>query len=91
LGIQVNQTKTNHSEVVQVKQRRIQEREGHYYICFMISAVNRKHQSPSCSMQVERKVRKIEFELMIPFKNVPMMTSQNIAFSMKTSSPIAKM
>ena len=69
----------DHSEVVQVEQRWNQEREDHYYICFLIPAVNRKHQSPSCfgylhwhSMQVERKVRKIEFDLMIPFKNVPM-------------------
>ena len=80
LGIQVNQTKNNHSEVVQVKQRWNQEREDHYYIFFsdvlLILVVKGKPQTPSCICylhclwtQVETKVRKIESELlMIPFK-----------------------
>jgi len=67
-------------------------------VVLLVPSVKGKPQTPSCFsylhwhwMQVERKVRKIDSELMIPFKNVPMMTPQNIAFSMKTSSHIAKM
>jgi len=65
-----------------------------FSVVLLVPPVKGKPQTPSCFsywMQVERKVRKIDSELMIPFKNVPMMTPQNIAFSMKTSSHIAKM
>jgi len=93
-----SESNQDHSEVVQVLKAAVKPRKrGLLFYLFSDSSCEKKTsisfqlQLSPLTLEVERKVRKIEFELMIPFINVPMMTPQNIAFSMKTSSPIAKM